>query len=463
MSLVPSLLRAIVLVDGDALVLHAGAQPYVTSAAGQIDLPGNDMSSDAVSDVIAQLLPPDSQQALTTHGAAQCDITGLTDFPGERFQVVATNAAGALAVEIRRGDRLRTPELVEPQATSAGRRQSDRQEPARTMPPADTAAPPEPRPPTVVVPPSLPRGGDLLERLMHKAFADGASMVYLAAGAAPWVRIDDELHIMKGTPPLSAAEIDVMLARAPGGSATDARQPEWLWDLPELGRVRCTSFQDSRGRGIVLRSVPSRPLTTRQLGLSREIEALTTHTSGLVIVAAARGSAARTLVAALVDLINRTRRVHVIAIEQEVAVVHDCEASLISQREAGRSPSRMLELSREALREEPDVIVFDAVSGAEQMSMALDAAQSGRLVICGVRGSSVQTVVADIVALFPPEERHAVQRSLSRALVGVVAESGDTAGQPFASHRQSLINSPETAALIADGRFGELGPTNRRR
>src|SRR5262249_15452122 len=151
-------------------------------------------------------------------------------------------------------------------------------------------------------------------------FADGATTLYLAPGVPPWVRIDDDLRVMKSAAVVTAAEIDAVLVRAPGSDlAADAPSREGLWEFADLGRMRCTSVLDHRGRGLVLRSVPSRPLTTRQLGLSREVEAFTTQDSGLVIVAATRGSSARTVIAALIDLINRTRRVHLISIERELA------------------------------------------------------------------------------------------------------------------------------------------------
>ena len=98
MSLVPALLRAIVLVDGDSLVLHAGEAPYVTSSSGQVDLAVEGLSSIAVADVIGHVLPIESQHVLTQFGAVQYELENLPEFPGERFNVVATSE-GVLGVE----------------------------------------------------------------------------------------------------------------------------------------------------------------------------------------------------------------------------------------------------------------------------------------------------------------------------------------------------------------------------
>src|SRR5262245_47887457 len=102
MSLVPSLLRAIVTIDGDALVLHVGDKPYVLSATGQIDLAPRGLTYDSVAGVIAQLLPEESQKALQEYGAAQHELADLVDFPGEQFNVVAARGGDDVWVEIRR-------------------------------------------------------------------------------------------------------------------------------------------------------------------------------------------------------------------------------------------------------------------------------------------------------------------------------------------------------------------------
>src|SRR5262245_50246274 len=102
MSLVPSLLRAIVTIDGEALVLHVGDKPYVLSSSGQVDLAPRGLSYDAVAGVIAQLLPEASQKTLQEYGAAEHELTNLPEFPGEQFNIVAARGGDDVWVEIRR-------------------------------------------------------------------------------------------------------------------------------------------------------------------------------------------------------------------------------------------------------------------------------------------------------------------------------------------------------------------------
>ncbi len=102
MSLVPSLLQAIVRVDGEALVMHVGDKPYVVSPIGQVDLATRGLTLDAVSGIVNQLLPIESQRALDEFGAAQFELPPMPEFPGEHFTVVAARGGDDVWAEIRR-------------------------------------------------------------------------------------------------------------------------------------------------------------------------------------------------------------------------------------------------------------------------------------------------------------------------------------------------------------------------
>src|SRR6185436_16780788 len=102
MSLVPSLLQAIVRVDGEALVMHAGDKPYVVSPTGQVDLANRGLTLDAVNGIVNQMLPAEMQAALSEFGAIQYELPAMPEFPGEHFTVVAARGGDDLWVEIRR-------------------------------------------------------------------------------------------------------------------------------------------------------------------------------------------------------------------------------------------------------------------------------------------------------------------------------------------------------------------------
>ena len=346
MSLVPSLLRAIVTIDGDALVLHVGDKPYVLSASGQIDLAPRGLTYDAIAGVIAQLLPEESQKALQEYGAAQHELNDLEDFPGEQFSVVAARGGDDVWVEIRR--RRQVSPAQTPQEPAEDIASDERHDETPTVPhdaaPRVVAAPRpvefpgvsalwseasalsesapgepsrstgdepdyrsrvveperieervEERPvessqPAVVLqltknplrsdppPPLAGQALSGLDRLLRLAAARGASTLYLSSGARPSIRVDGELQALESTPLLGPNDVEsLLLTLMPERSAEALRTgstSEWICDFPDLGRVRCMSFRDHRGPGGVFRIMPTRAVTSQQLGLSREIQEL---------------------------------------------------------------------------------------------------------------------------------------------------------------------------------------------
>src|SRR6476620_10596094 len=122
MSLVPSLLQAIVKVDGEAMVMHAGDKPYVVSPTGQVELASRGLTLDAVNGIVGQLLPSEIQNALEEFGAIQYELPALAEFPSEHFTVVAARGGDEVWVEIRRRrvpDEDRIPDELFPAAAAA--------------------------------------------------------------------------------------------------------------------------------------------------------------------------------------------------------------------------------------------------------------------------------------------------------------------------------------------------------
>ncbi|MGE3512342.1 MAG: type IV pilus twitching motility protein PilT, partial [Vicinamibacterales bacterium] len=236
-----------------------------------------------------------------------------------------------------------------------------------------------------------------------------------------------------------------------------AQGREWLWDLSDLGAVRCTSFRDHRGPGAVLRIMPVRPQSASHLGLSREIQSLVGETDGLVLVSGPRASGKSTLVSSLVDLINRTRRDYVITIESEVNVVHEPQGAFISQREVRGGSDEAVAVARAALREDPDVLVIDDLRTAALTGVALDAAANGQLVIGAVPAPHASAAVERLIDLHQPEQRRHVQLGLAQHLRGVVSQLllRKSSGGRVAA-REVLLNTPMIASLLAEGRVPQL-------
>jgi twitching motility protein PilT len=316
---------------------------------------------------------------------------------------------------------------------------------------------------TDVPPPHVAPGDTLsgIERLLRTAASRGASTLYLSSDARPSVRVDGELQSLDGEPFHTSGDvISLLLALMPDRSHEALRTgatTEWICDIEEVGRVRCMSFSDHRGLGGVFRLMPVRTVSVDQLGLTPEIQSLAIEPEGLVLIAGSRSSGKRTLIAALVDLINRTRRDHVITIEREVNIVHERGSSLISQREVRGSDDDVLAAARAALRDDPDVLVLEQIRTGMLMNVALEAAASGHLVIGGFSAHNVTESVDRILDLYAPEHARQVQLALADNLRGVVVQVLlPRMGGGRVAAREILLNTPAVAGVIAEGKTSQL-------
>ncbi len=359
---------------------------------------------------------------------------------------------------------------------------------ARPVPPV-LVAPPEPEPepnpnrepepepeprPAVVLPlsrqqvrgdqsarftPSLHATG--IDRLLRIAAARGASTLYLTSQARPSIRVDGEIGPIEGESALSEGDVETLiLDMIPERNREALRSQagtEWMCDVPEVGRIRCVTFRDHRGAGGIFRMIPARAISAEQLGLSREIQGLCAEADGLVLVTGQRSSGKSTLISAFVDLINRTRSDHVITIENQIKFVHENRGSLVSQREVRGDRNELLSVARAALRENPDVLVVEDFGSPEIVTLALEAAQSGHLVIGAVTAHTATGAVDRIIDQTPPERRAKVQLGLAENLRGIVAQVllRKTGGGRVAA-REVLLNTSAVANLIAEGKTSQL-------
>lgn len=457
MHLVDSLLAAIVREDGESLVLHVGERPVVVSSRGPSEIASSTMTLESMDGLLADLLTTDARQALAEFGAVEADVAPSSLVPGERFTVVAARGGDDIWIEIRRR---------RPTASAAPQRPSEASMPAGRPP----DEPPSPGEPAVVLPLSRnPARGEVparpttrltgLDRLLKLAAARGAEALFLFSQSRPSIRVDGEIHALDGEPLLGPQDVDgLMLEVLP--ERPDEGLPsggEWICDVKDVGRVRCLSFRDHRGPGGIFRLIPAKVASADQLGLSREIQALCAETEGLILVTGPRASGKSTLLAAFVDLVNRTRGEYVVTLETRVKVLHDSRNGLVSQREVRGSTDELLATLRAALRESPDVLMIEELRSPEVVAEAIEAAGSGHLVICGLPAHSAPEAVERLLDLCPPERRAQLQAMVAETLRGVVAQVLlRKSGGGRVAARELLLGTPSVAGLIAEGKIAQL-------
>ncbi len=451
MPLVTSLLTAILDADGDALVLHVGERPYVVAPSGQSEIAARALTYEAMTGMLTELLPHGVRRTLDELGAVQHDLPSNRLPAGERFTVVAAQGGNDIWIEIRRHrkdepeDTVETVETGEPEVRAAV-----------VLPLSRHHVRPE-----QAIRFSQPSHGGGIDRLLRIAAARGASTLYLTSKARPLIRVDGEISQIEGEPLLGEPDVealmlDIMPERNPESLRSGAGA-EWISDVPDVGRIRCVTFRDHRGAGGIFRMIPARAISAEQLGLSREIQGLCAEADGLVLVAGPRSSGKSTLISAFVDLINRTRSDHVITLEQQITFVHENRGSLVSQREVRGDGDELLSVARTALRENPDVLVIEDFGSPEIVTLALNAAQSGHLVIGSLTAHSPTEVVDRIIDQTPSEQRAKVQLGLAECLRGIVTQVllRKTGGGRVAA-RAVLLNTRPVANLISEGKTSQL-------
>ena len=300
-----------------------------------------------------------------------------------------------------------------------------------------------------------------IDRLLRVAAARGASALFLTSDSRPWIRIEGDLRYLDSEAPLSRADVEsAILEIAPesGQESIGRGEPtEWIAEFEGVGRIRCTTFADHRGPGVLLRMIATRAATAEQLGLAREVQALATEPQGLVLVAGPRASGKSTLISALVDLVNRQRAEYVITLERQIRLVHDNRVALVSQREIRGSADDSVVAARMALRENPDVLVVDDLVSSQMVPLLMTAASEGLLIFVSITAPTTADAVARFVELAPPEMRKAVQNSMAESFRGAVAQVLlKKAGGGLVAARELLLATAPVTRVISEGQLGQL-------
>ena len=299
-----------------------------------------------------------------------------------------------------------------------------------------------------------------VERLLRLAAARTASALFVTCDSRPSIRVEGDIRPLDGEPPLTRAEVDAavmeIVPQAEQEAVGRGESTEWITEFADLGRVRCITFTDHRGPGVVIHMIATRAATAEQLGLSREVQALATEPQGLVLVAGAPGTGKSTLVSALVDLVNRQRAEYVVTLERQIRLVHDNRTAIVSQREIRGGADEALSAARAALREDPDVLVVDDLASAQMVPLLLHAASEG-LVFVSITAPSTTEAVERFVELAPADARAGVQAALAETFRGAVSQVllKKTGGGRVAA-REVLLATAAVARVISDGVPGQL-------
>ena len=200
------------------------------------------------------------------------------------------------------------------------------------------------------------------------------------------------------------------------------QQVDFIYVLPEVGRFRANVFRQSRGLGASFRVVRNHIPTLEELGLPPVVARLAGLQNGLVIATGPTGAGKSTTLAAMVHEVNRTRERHIITIEDPIEYVHEPLKSAITHREVGTHTESFAAGLRAALREAPDVLVIGEMRDLDTVQLALQAAETGVLVLATLHTNSAARAIDRVLDVIPEEARDQARGTLSLVLRGVLAQ-----------------------------------------
>lgn len=289
------------------------------------------------------------------------------------------------------------------------------------------------------------------------ARATGASDLHISAGVSPFLRQCGRVREMD-VPPLPASETERLLFGALSmeqkASLLKNLGIEFCLELPGHGRYRACMIKQRCGFDGAFRVINDRVPSFEELQLPDCLRRLTEYGQGLVLVTGPGNSGKTTTMAALLDLVNKTRDDHMITIEKPVEYLHESKSCQVTQREVGTHTRSFSHALRAALREDPDVIAVSELRDLETLEMAIAAAETGHLVLGTLHTTSAAFTVSRIVDAFPVSQQNQVRITLSESLRGIISQQlvPRKDGKGVALALEILLNVPAVAALLRDNK-----------
>ena len=252
-----------------------------------------------------------------------------------------------------------------------------------------------------------------------------ASDLHIKVGSHPVVRVDGEL--------IPLAELKRLMQEdtiAMAFSMMSSRQKEkfknnyeidFAYSVPGLGRFRCNIFQQRGTVGLVLRVIPTKIHSVRELMLPTVIEKICEERRGLILCTGTTGSGKSTTLAAMIDYINAQRTEHIITVEDPIEFLHRDKKSIINQREVEVDTKNFSQALRSSLRQDPDVILVGEMRDYETIETALTAAETGHLVLSTLHTLDATETINRIISVFPPHQQKQIRLQLAAVLKAVIS------------------------------------------
>jgi twitching motility protein PilT len=300
------------------------------------------------------------------------------------------------------------------------------------------------------------------EQLVRFAVEQSASDIHLQTGASPLLRINGQIRAVE-SPPVSENELRTFILSLKRGLSADQLSEamvagmDFSYAIPGISRFRCNVYSHLGTPALVMRVIKLKIRTLEELQLPPVLRDITLSLRGMTLLTGTTGSGKSTTLAAMIDLINNSFRCKIITIEDPVEYLHTGAKAMISQVEVGLDTPSFEHGLRQALRQDPDVILVGELRDSETMRMALRAADTGHQVFATVHSSNASQTIERILAMVPPEERKIATSQLAGSLEAVISQRlAVTRDGNLRAAMEILRGGPVTSKYILENRLSDL-------
>ncbi len=301
-----------------------------------------------------------------------------------------------------------------------------------------------------------------LDSVLQMAVKAGASDLHVPTGSPFIFRRFGRLQKMKSQPLTAEAVQALVLELLSPYQRTQLGkhlQLDFSYQIPDVARFRCSVVLQRHGYDATFRIIPLQIPSLEKLGLPEVVPQFCDFHQGLIMVTGATGQGKSTTLAAMIDLINSNRAVHVLTVEDPIEFVHPIKKGIVNQRELGRNTQSFENALRAALREDPDVIMVGELRDLEAIRLAIEASETGHLVLGTLSTSSGPKTVDRLIDSFPAEEQNQIRTMLAESLRAVITQQliprADGTGRALAT--EIMIGTVPMTNLIRTGKTYQLG------
>jgi twitching motility protein PilT len=299
--------------------------------------------------------------------------------------------------------------------------------------------------------------------LFKKAFESDASDIHIRAGRPANLRIHGDL-VAAGEVPITSEELLAQLTKMVPEhlkgeiAAETVKGLDFSFTDPVAGRFRCSAFQTMGRIGMTMRTIKSAIPSLEELNLPSAVMDIALSQRGLTLVTGTTGSGKSTTLAAMIDLINNNCRIKVITIEDPVEFIHPDKQSLVTQIEVGSDSASFDQALRQALRQDPDVILIGELRDVQTLRIALRAADTGHQVLATVHASRAAQTIDRIIAMFPPAEQKLLLSQLAHSLEAIISQRlvVEREGNNRRPAIEILRGGPVTEKYILESKLNQL-------